>query len=116
MSKLNPQYDTDKLGLDSFTLVQPDLSYEFNELMFFRRRDNGLVYSASSAGCSCPTPFEEYEGDDVDEVCQQMERVGSLEQAQRIIESFAKDYDGKYFLDQGERAESLQRLREWGLT
>ena len=91
-NKLNPYYDNDKLGLEMLSFDEPDMSYEFNTLCFWATPDR-RVYSASDSGCSCPTPFEDYEGDNLDKILPLLERVGSVEQGERIFDAWNKAYD-----------------------
>lgn len=83
---MNPYYDKE-FDLEMLSFDQPELCYEFNILCFWATKD-GRVYSASDSGCSCPVPFENYCAATVDEVLQMLERVGSVEQAERIGESW----------------------------
>lgn len=90
----NPYYAPEKLDLEMISFQEPGLSYEFNTLCFWSN-GKGQVFSASDSGCSCPTPFEDYEGETQDEVVRKLERVGSKEQAERIFESWNEGYDRK---------------------
>lgn len=83
----NPFYAPETLGLEMISFEEPGLSYEFNTLCFWSN-GQGMVYSASDSGCSCPTPFEDYEGENQNEVLQKLERVGSKEQAEQIFDSW----------------------------
>lgn len=98
---MNPYFDSEKLGWKTVSFHEPDLSYEYNTLCFWVTKD-GLVYSASDSGCSCPTPFEGYEGNSELEITKQLERVGSYDQALAIFNSWNKDYDNKPFLSKDE--------------
>jgi hypothetical protein len=63
----NIYYDTEKCGLTQVDVLdQSDLSYEFNTLLVVEATQSKKLYWATSSGCSCPTPFEEYHfnGDD----------------------------------------------------
>ncbi len=40
-------------------LGEKDLCYEFNELVVWRKLDDGALYWAMDSGCSCPSPFED---------------------------------------------------------
>ncbi len=102
--KINPYYNPDKVNLETLSFDQPNLSYEYNTLCFWIT-GNGEVYSASDSGCSCPTPFENYSGENQKEILQQLERVGSLEQAEQIFDSWNQDYMGKPFLPSEKKAE-----------
>lgn len=110
--KLNPEYDSKELGWESVGLDEPDRCYEFNELRFWRTT-KGLVVSACDAGCSCPTPFENYSGENEDAIIPLLERVGSIEQAERIVDAWNKGYDGRPLVDHGERAKVLDVVRGW---
>lgn len=56
--------DEKKPAVAQFEVVaemdQPDLSYEFNTFRVVRHKPSGRLFWGDSAGCSCPTPFEEY--------------------------------------------------------
>ena len=86
---MNPYYDADKLGLEMVTFSEPDLCYEFNDLCFWKKE--GVVYSGSSSGCSCPTPFEEYEGESLKEILPLLERVPTLKKAKETIKSWSRE-------------------------
>ena len=77
---MNPYYDAEKLDLEMYALDEPDMSYEYNTLDFWTTKD-GRVFVAQDSGCSCPTPFEDYEGDSQEAVLLKLERAGSAEQA-----------------------------------
>lgn len=102
--KINPYYDPEKLNLELISFDEPDMSWEYNTLCFWKAK-NGLVYSASDSGCSCPTPFEDYDGETEKEVVQKLERVGSLAQAEQIFDSWNKDYNGKPHISSSEKRE-----------
>jgi len=53
-------YQPEKFGLKIIGgLNEPDLCYEFNELVVWQHED-GRVFFAQDSGCSCPSPFEDY--------------------------------------------------------
>jgi hypothetical protein len=109
--KINPYYNPEKLDLEMSSYNDPNLSYEFNTLCFWATK-NGQIYSASDSGCSCPTPFENYEGYTQKEVLQKLERVGSLWQAESIFDSWNKDYDGKPFVSISEKQNTMEWVKE----
>jgi hypothetical protein len=43
-----------------WTLEEPDLSYEYNMLVVWKHIPTGKFYYASDSGCSCPSPFEDF--------------------------------------------------------
>lgn len=53
-------YQPDKFGLTVVHEIDdPNASYSFDMLVLWRHADGRLFY-ASDAGCSCPSPFEDY--------------------------------------------------------
>ena len=90
MERINPHYNPEKLGLEMLSVEQPDMSYEFNILCFWSTGD-GRVFTAQDSGCSCPTPFESYDGETQKEVLQKLERIGSVQQAEYTFDSWNKD-------------------------
>lgn len=55
----NPYYNPEKFGLEIVAELNPFLSYEFDMVIVWKDKE-GNLYWAADAGCSCPTPFEEY--------------------------------------------------------
>lgn len=90
--KINPYYNPEQLDLEMIEFDGPDLTYEFDILLFWRTKE-GLVFSASDSGCSCPTPFEDYEGANQKEVIQKLERVKDYSHALGIFTAWNRDYD-----------------------
>jgi hypothetical protein len=90
---MNIYYDHDKLGVKVLEFDEDDLSYEYNTALFVATTD-GRVFFVSDSGCSCPTPFEYYNSDTLDGILAQLERVGSLEQAERLFDSWNAGYSG----------------------
>lgn len=86
---MNPYYDADKLGLDLYTLEEDGLSYEFNMLCFWADK-SGRVFTAEDQGCSCPTPFDGFNMSSVEGMAEEMDRIGSVEQAERTIDAWGK--------------------------
>ena len=112
MSQINPYYDPAKLGLTMLKFDEPDMCYEYNTLCFWVT-ESGQVYSASDSGCSCPTPFEEYEGENQKQVIQKLERVGSLEQAIGIFDSWNKSsYGSKPLLPADEKLNLIRFIHQ----
>lgn len=57
---MNVYYDHEKLGLEKVGELEAGGSYEFDTFCVWR--DDKAVYYATDGGCSCPTPFENYDG------------------------------------------------------
>jgi hypothetical protein len=56
----NIYYSPEKFGLKVVAeLEYSDMNYVFDTLVVWAD-ENGVLYSARDAGCSCPTPFEDY--------------------------------------------------------
>ncbi len=103
---INPYYEPDKLDLELLSFDEPNLSYEYNTLCFWATKD-GRIYSASDSGCSCPTPFENYTGQTLDAVLQQLERVGTISQAESIFNSWNAGYGDIPYLSISNRDELI---------
>lgn len=58
----NPYYDPAKLGLVILAQMdEPNLSYQFNQFVVWQHIASGRVFYAQDSGCSCPTPFEDFD-------------------------------------------------------
>jgi hypothetical protein len=57
-------YDNpEKYGLETVGEVEwDDESYAFNITAIWRDPQDGQLYLASDSGCSCPSPFEDFDG------------------------------------------------------
>jgi len=69
-------------------LDELDLSYAYNTLLVFRHDATGRVFYAHDAGCSCPSPFEDYnfnspEDNNLDEIT-----VASFDGFEREVNKF----------------------------
>lgn len=97
----NYYYSPEKSGLELLSFEDDNLSYEFDILAFWATQD-GVVYSASDTGCSCPTPFEDYTS------LESLERVGSIEQAESIFRDWNREL-GRNKVDPSE----IRKLTGW---
>ncbi len=104
----NPSYDSDKLGLDRISFDRSSGSYEFDTIIFWATND-GRIFTARDSGCSCPVPFEDYNGTSLDDVLSKLERLGSVEQAEAAFDSWNKN-DG-YNTHFG--ADTRREVTEW---
>jgi hypothetical protein len=87
--KHNPHYHPEKLGIkEVLTIDENDQGYDFNTLCFFAHKD-GRIFSAQDSGCSCPTPFEDFEGATIDDC--KLTLVTSYSQALRIYTEWFED-------------------------
>ena len=84
---MNPYYDPEKLGLRMISFDACEGGYEFDVICFWSTGD-GRVYTAQDSGCSCPTPFEDYEGGTQTETIQKLEQVESIRHGIQIMESW----------------------------
>lgn len=84
---MNPYYNPSKFNLELLSFDDPHLSYEYNTLCFWATPD-GRIFTASDSGCSCPTPFEQYDVESLNELLPLLERVGSVDQAESIFDSW----------------------------
>jgi hypothetical protein len=61
MSRANPYYYPEKLGLEK--LAEHDFSdgdYCFDYRVIWRHTESGRLLTERDSGCSCPSPFEDY--------------------------------------------------------
>lgn len=55
-------YNPEAYGLEAVsTLEDPNASYSFDTVALWRRIADGKLFWAADSGCSCPTPFDEYD-------------------------------------------------------
>jgi len=92
----NAYYSPERLDLEvigDLEMSEPD--YSFDTVVVWRHIPTGDLYWAQDAGCSCPTPFEDY---------------NSLEQLTKLVsanlDEFAREISRCY---QPEEARSLLR-------
>lgn len=99
----NPYYHPEKFGLTTVGEVSwGEESYSF-DLTVVWRDEAGQLYFAEDAGCSCPSPFEDYEG------LVDLERL-SREQVVHQLKLRLSDnsYDQEH--DEAEVADLIERL------
>lgn len=104
----NPFYYASKFDLELISFERSSGSYEFDTIAFGATKD-GQIYTAWDSGCSCPTPFEDYEGTTREQVLAGLERVGSLEQAEAAFDSWNQNDGYNIYLGPDDRRE----LTEW---
>jgi|ERR1035437_10252693 hypothetical protein len=104
---MNPYYSPEKLGLEMISFEEDGLSYEFNTLCFWATSD-GSVYSAQDSGCSCPTPFEDYDKEELKDVLMGMEKVESKKHALQIFKAWNDKGDNLLRTSDGK-----DNLEEW---
>ena len=109
---MNPYFEAEKLGVELLCL-DSELSYEFDLLCFFKTKA-GVVFSAQDSGCSCPNPFEDYEGNSWNQIEPKLERVGSIEQAEQMIDSWNKFLDNNR-ISVADIIEIKEQLKAWFL-
>lgn len=108
---MNPNQDSDILGWENISIEYGELSYEFDTLIFWKTKTDE-IYMAHDSGCSCPTPFEKYEGETENEIKQKLERVASIDQAKHKYDSRNVSEDSR---PNKTWDEVRSRLAEWGL-
>lgn len=58
----NLYYAHERLGLTKVgELEDPEACYSFSTVAVYKENKTGALYGAHSEGCSCPTPFEEFD-------------------------------------------------------
>lgn len=56
----NIYYSPEHYGLEILGEAADEPDWDFNMFVVWRDKDTGVLYYASDAGCSCPSPFEDY--------------------------------------------------------
>ncbi len=66
----NVYYNPEDFGLKVVAeLDYNEGGYEFDKRVVWRHKETGRLYTARDAGCSCPSPFEDYDKlEDLDEL------------------------------------------------
>ena len=108
MQKYNPYYSPEKLGMDLISFDEPGMSYEYNTFLFVRTPD-GRIFSASDAGCSCPTPFEANEAATWEDCILTMSQIENEVDAECQLRTWGKNWNGKSFLDDSD----FRNLKNW---
>lgn len=85
---MNPYYEFDQLPVEAFVVEDLDADYSYNTILFLRDKNTNMVFFAADSGCSCPKPFEEYEGDTWNDIQSKMKRV-VLREALSQFESYS---------------------------
>ena len=58
----NPYYEPEKMGLTKVAEIEyTDQDYQFDTRVVWRHDETGKLYTARDSGCSCPTPFEDFD-------------------------------------------------------
>jgi hypothetical protein len=62
----NLYYYPEKSGLEIVGEVEFVGGYEFDKIVVWRETQTGRIGYGEDAGCSCPTPFEDFELEDIE--------------------------------------------------
>ena len=58
---MNIYYNPEEFGLEVVKNIDTGGGYDFDMFVIWKDKKNNLYYGQDS-GCSCPTPFEDFEG------------------------------------------------------
>lgn len=107
----NIYYDPEKYGLTLVAEADFAGAYEFSTHLVFRKQDGSLGYVFDS-GCSCPTPFEDTDVDDLKPVSD-LNELAAWVRAEEEYE-FDADEDNEYRRGPAEQllGEFLDKVRE----
>jgi hypothetical protein len=86
---VNVYYSPSEFGLELVGELEDNQAcYDFDTLIFLRDVKTGAIYSARDAGCSCPTPFEDffYRGENDTN----LERVATFNDGAVLIAEYAR--------------------------
>lgn len=56
----NPYYNPQNVGAEIVAVLEDNEPYEFDMIVVLREVETKKLYIQHDAGCSCPTPFEDY--------------------------------------------------------
>lgn len=86
----NIYYSPEKFGLEVIAHIDWDNeAYQFNQTVVWRDKKTGQVYMAHDSGCSCPSPFENFNSVD------DLEKLDSISQITYLIKE-KEEYRDKY--------------------
>lgn len=99
--------EPENYGLEIFEHIQDDhASYSFNDLIIWRRKEDGKLLYQTDSGCSCPMPFENIGIDD-------LIVINSIEQLDRAIEEYRGDSSGEQCCTLDRKKEVLNKVKEY---
>ena len=101
MWEKNPYYNPGNLGLEIVAELDPHLSYEFDMVVVWKAVESGNLYWAEDAGCSCPTPFENYNS--IEDL-----HPFNYEEIEKSVKQ------RKYGASEGEKQDFLRKVRNLG--
>lgn len=95
----NVYYDPEDFGLKVIGEVDYNEGYEFDKRVVWRHKESGKLYTARDAGCSCASPFEDYDKlEDLDELAD----MAALRE--EVRDSIIPAQEAQTFLDKVARA------------
>lgn len=104
----NIYYNPEDFGLKVVGEVEYVDGYEFDRRVVWRHKATGKLYTARDAGCSCPSPFEDYAKlEDLDELA---DMAALREEVREEYKRYLTPADGQAFLDKVSGA--LRRSKE----
>lgn len=90
-------YQPEAFGLQVIgTLNNPEADYDFHMFAVWKHEETGKIYYASDAGCSCPSPFEDYTSlDKLSEVISMHDFIDDVKEYFESNARYANGYDGE---------------------
>lgn len=78
----NLYYNPEEFGLEIVDeLEDPQADYSFNKIVVWKHKETKKLFWASDSGCSCPSPFENYQFSGPDRT-----NLGSMESSRKDFE------------------------------
>jgi hypothetical protein len=93
----NVYYSPEDFGLTVVDELSKDPDYDFDMLVVWRHED-GTLYWAHDSGCSCPTPFEDYN------------RLSDLYVLKDTLREFRQAMDYMYGVSEEDKIKFLQKF------
>ena len=95
-------HDPEDFGLKVVAELHYDDGYDFDIRVVWRHKESGRLYTGRDAGCSCPSPFEDYNKlEDLDEL---VSMDALREEARSDANRFLEAGEAQTFLDKVARA------------
>ena len=82
----NIYYNPEEFGLEVVGEVSAGEGYNFDYTVVWKEKESGKLYWARDSGCSCPTPFGDYDSIDMLNPLALYSHKASLEAAMRDAE------------------------------
>lgn len=93
-------------------LNDPEASWSFDDLIVWQHEETGKIYYATDAGCSCPSPFEDYTSlEQATEVISIHDFIDGVEDYFNSVAPYTSDYSLRYTWDSEDLPHAFASLK-----